>query len=239
MKWSNKYSKKSPKSYEEVRETQADFPKKLVPARISRVIALGLQPMKDYKTGANKPPVYQVKVTFEAPSVPSKNNQGYPAWVSKKYNVLKEDGKMSSSTKSAWNQLLMELVPEMVEVVDGGDAYKNMKFVNISEDFDPEADLINKEVMLKVDQTSGGYNKVVSVTGLPDGLNVPELKTPPVFFDYDPEDTETALDKWDLLTTDEVWNLTHNLESGDVYAGIDEKSKVKPSDNELDDDIPF
>lgn len=129
-------------------------------ARVVQVIDLGVQ--KDEYNGEEKIKP-EVLVTFEFPTeLLVINGEERPRWLSKNYTV-------SLHEKAALTQLLNAVDP---------DGKLTKKGAN------PQG-ILGQACMITVGSTASGNAKVVGVSRLLKGLQVPELDNPTAFFDLD------------------------------------------------------
>lgn len=148
------------------------------PARLVRIIDLGVQPQKAFK-GEAKPPAHQVDWTYELLDVFMVDKEGNeiedkPRWVSERFNVNRPEADLAKSTK-------------------------RYKALDPDEDFDWEmTKLIGMPCMItithgenKKDPTRP-YENVGNVTAMraKDAAKAPELKNPSVVFTLDEPDME-------------------------------------------------
>ncbi|MCP8305392.1 MAG: hypothetical protein H3Z50_08025 [archaeon] len=228
--------------------------------RIAQIIDLGQQPQKDWQTGAEKDPLYEVMVTVEFPEVV--NDEGMPKWLSKRYNFpYAWPKKAGISKKSNLFKLMNTFYPDLMTESEHFPAYSY---------FHPTiwSKLLDTEVFVEVGQTSGGRPKIVNLSRVPDfgnPIDVPALATPPLLFDIDTAtvDQWLSLYKWlrkDLLnaldedTRKAAQNLEDQVPPEDQLKKREEEDKpaVKPGkakkakgpaqqadSGAFDDDIPF
>lgn len=134
-------------------------------ARICRIIDLGSQLVEDIKTGKTKGYRPKVSISFELPTETIEiDGEDKPRWLSK-ISVA------SSHEKSFVSQLVKAC----------GMKFEDVNNINV---------LLGKPLMIEVGLTSGGKNKVTSVSKLIKGMKVDDLKQDPLFFDFDEPDKE-------------------------------------------------
>ena len=153
------------------------------PARVVSIIDFGMQYATDYKTGevkkyddGNDVIQHKVWINFEFPDeLIDVDGEQEPRWYGKEYTV-------SAHEKSALYALLKAVDPKGV-ATEGG---RNVK------------GLLGLPAMVTIGSTSGGKAKIVSVSGVPKGMQVDALQNPEVLFDLDGDDLETfnSLPKW-------------------------------------------
>lgn len=179
-------------------------------ARVCRIIDLGIQQTEDLKTG--KPNGWRPKmsVSFELPTETIEvNGEDKPRWLSKISTVSKHE-----------KSFLFQLVKAT------GLRIEKLKSIN---------ELLGQPLMVEVGLTSGGKNKIVSVSRLIKGMQVDELSQEPVAFDFD-EPEEELLEKFpdfikDLLTK------SQNYKGSKVEAILNTTKEVEEEEEEEDCEV--
>ena len=132
--------------------------------RIVSVVDVGVQPQEDYETKEEKPPKEECFIAVEFPKLRmERDEEDLPRWLSKKFKVMgpQEFGYENSNVK------------KMLE--------------NLMEDGDWST-LVDVPVMCSIAHTVTGNPKIVSMTSVPEGVEVPALENEAVVFDfYDPD----------------------------------------------------
>lgn len=156
------------------------------PARVVQILSLGLQPQREYK-GQEKPPAYEVYVTYELSDEFMKNEDGEdikdkPRWLSERFPLHSLDSDLAKSTKR-----YLALDPEKEY---GGDWSKlagtpcMLTVVNNRSKSDPT----------KV------YDNIASISTmrLKEAARMPDLVNPAKVFDIDEPDMEVfgSLPQW-------------------------------------------
>jgi hypothetical protein len=135
------------------------------PARVQAIVAYGIQPMTDWKTGADKAPEKRLAVTFEFPteSVEVENDDGtistYPRRLTKEFKV-------SNHKKSGLMQLIMAVKPDATNLTQ----------------------LLSQPCSVTVGRTGTGKAKVESFSPIMKGMIVDDLMDGTVSFDFDEPD---------------------------------------------------
>jgi len=215
----NNRSAKPKRSKEEVMASQPKFPAKPVVGRIVRVVDYGMQPMQDWQTKEAKEPEHRLGITVEFPKV--RNEDDRPAWITKEMSV-------KSSENAALTKFLLEVAPEKVDLQEGHGKYEGMRFVNIDPSFSWNDDVINTPVLCNTGITSGGYNKIVSISGVPEGMEVGELENDPLVYELDPENPDG-----------ENWPRLNQFEKTRIMNGVDDTEVWKNLDVTTTEDVPF
>lgn len=153
------YAKKASKAKTRVKDG-------VYPARVVRVIDLGMQVQTDWKT--NEPKTWddgnimrkpEVWIDFEFPTETIElDGEERPLWLGKRYIV-------SNHEKSGMYQLLLA--------------------TGKNPDSGSVADLLGEALQVSVGTTSGGNAKITSVSALMSGFEVGELQNPTLLFDQD------------------------------------------------------
>lgn len=169
-------------------------------ARLVGLTDLGHQPAWEYQ-GEEVKDSYQVTFTYELPN--SKMADGRPHWVSEDVNVNDFEGDGISSK-----------MMKRVRAIDAN---------NKSEDGKDLTAMIGEPCMLTIDVNQKGYPKVKDASGVPAGLDIPELANPTFVFDMDSPDME----KWDTFpefTQKKIMNAMNFKDSmlGKLVGGSDE-----------------
>lgn len=154
------------------------------PGRVVQIISLGLQPQKPFK-GQDKPPAYELLVTYELVDEFMKDEEGNdiedkPRWVSETFamrNLMAENAKSTARYK----------VFDPDESLYGGDFSKILNQpCNVT--------IVNNKVGDKI------YDNVANVSAMRprDAEKCPELKNTPVVFDVEDPDVEVfkKFPKW-------------------------------------------
>ena len=206
---------------------ELNFPKKPLAARVVRVVDYGTQPDQDYTTGEEKKPVQKVSITFEFSGVRTGN--GDPAWVSKEYPLR-------TSENAGIVKFLMEICPDKVYLKDGQGKWEGRKFVEFDKNFTWEDDVINAPVLASVGKTSGGYDKIVSVSAVPDGMPVPDLENDTLMYEMDAEQGMDNMNKeaYAKLHKFDKYKLKNEVDYGDIY---DELLELEEEANASDADM--
>lgn len=155
------------------------------PARLVQVIGLGLQPQRAYK-GAEKPPAYMLKVTYELADEFLKDEDGEddptkPRWVWEDFPLHSLDSDLAKSTKR-----YLALDPEIEH--DGDWAGLLGKPCNVT-------------IVVNEGKDGNIYENVGAVTTMraKDAAKLPPLVHEPVAFDPDSDDVETFLSFGDRI----------------------------------------
>lgn len=143
--------------------------------RIVSIIDVGTQPQTDWQTKQPTDPKHIIMITFELPNkkITIKDNDGNeiekPRWITKDYL-------MSNSEMSSLYKLKKELVPDAESAIE----------------------LLNAPCMVGIGVTTGGNDKIVTVSQPVEGVEVPELSIDAFYFDFDHPDIElfNGLLKW-------------------------------------------
>lgn len=192
------------------------------PARVVRIIDLGLQVQKDWKTGeiklwenSGKPVIYpKIWVDFELPTeMITIKEEEKPRWLGREFTV-------SSSEKAA--------IKALITATGCGS--------NISM-------AIGKPVMVQVGHTQSGKAKVTNVMPIMKGLTVPPLVNSPVIFDLD----DPSPDAFDILPEFLKNMIIPHLPQGFITSppvesnggGDTQKETEVSSSSSFNDDIPF
>jgi hypothetical protein len=139
-------------------------------ARLVGLTDLGHQPGFQFK-GNDIPSAYKIEFTYELPN--SKTVDGRPHWISEDVKVNSFEGKGIISTMMA-----------RVRTLDPD---------NDSEDGKDLQALLTKPCMVTVSMGENGYPKLkgqACVSGIPMGMEVPELENPSFAFDMDDPDMD-------------------------------------------------
>jgi len=164
-------------------------------ARLVGLTDLGHQPGFQYK-GNDIPSSYKIEFTYELPN--SKMKDGRPHWISEEVKVNNFEGKGITSTMMA---RVRTLDPE-----------------NQSEDGSDLLVLLDKPCMVTVSEGDNGYPKLkgqACVSGIPMGMEVPELENP--MFSFDMSDPD--MDMWESFT---------DFKKGKIKAALDyDETKLK------------
>lgn len=153
------------------------------PARVVQIIDFGRQIETDYKTGevkkyddGNDIVKHKVWINFEFPTETIEiDGETKPRWYGKEFTI-------SNHEKSAMFSLLKAIDPKGTATNKG----RNVK------------GMLGLPAMVTIGSTSGGKAKIVSVSGVPKGMQVDALANPEVLFDLDGDDLDTfnSLPKW-------------------------------------------
>lgn len=139
-------------------------------ARLVGLTDLGHQPGFEYK-GSEIPSSWKIEFTYELPN--SRTKDGRPHWISEEVKVNDFEGKGITSTMMA----RVRTIDKDNDTNDGKDLTK----------------MLNKPCMVTVTVTETGYVKLkgqASVSGIPMGMEVPELENDTFVFDMDDPDME-------------------------------------------------
>jgi len=143
-------------------------------ARLVGLVDLGHQPGYVYE---GKQVESKFKILFLYELVDTAMEDGRPFWVEESVNVSdyepKQKGKVSST-------MMLR-----VRTLDGYDG--------VSDNGNNLAALIGKTCMVTSYQKDNGYAAIQTVAGMPQGMNVTELKNTPVTFNMDETDVDTFL----------------------------------------------
>lgn len=145
------------------------------PARVVSIIDFGMQYATDYKTGevkkyddGNDVIQHKVWINFEFPTETIEvDGENKPRWYGKEFTV-------SNHEKSALFSLLKAIDPKGENTNKG----RNVK------------GMLGLPAMVTIGSTSSGKAKIVSVSGVPKGMQVDSLQNPEQFFDLDSDDVE-------------------------------------------------
>ena len=205
------------------------------PARVAQVVDLGEQHDTIWMNGASKPQFYVVDAAGK--------------------NIKSADGFSKKTTEDTGHPVLMHKVQVNFEFpterinVNGEDKPRFQgKEYNVTntgalaklvEALSPGsksiADILGKECSVAIGSTSGGKAKVVSVSPIMKGMNVPELENPATVFDMDDPD----MGMWANLPN---W-LQEKVKSATNYAGSELEKRLsdeKPQNMEdFDEDLPY
>lgn len=173
-------------NFAEAKKSKKDFGRVedgAYPARVVQIIDFGRQVETDYKTGevkkyddGNDIVKHKVWINFEFPTETIEiDGETKPRWYGKEFTI-------SSHEKSAMFNLLKAIDPKGTATNKG----RNVK------------GMLGLPAMVTIGSTSGGKAKIVSVSGVPKGMQVDALANPEVLFDLDGDDLDTfnALPKW-------------------------------------------
>ena len=186
-------------------------------ARVVQVIDVGVQPQRAYQK-QEKPPVQQIRVTYELGTEFLEGDESKPRWISEQFPLYSLGSELAKSTKR-----YLAIDPSKAK---GGDWSKLVG----------DACLVQVTEYEKKDGTTG--NGVGSVAAPINGVPVPELVNEGSFFDMDAPDM-------DLFTTFPDWLkgvLTEeclSYEGSALHAALGGASAPAPEqDNDVDEDMP-
>lgn len=181
-------------------------------ARVVSVIDLGKHQRKNWKTQEveldkhNNPIIDRMLlVNFELPTervVIGEDDK--PRWLTKEY-------KLSFFEKSALTGL--------INAVSNGEQLKTLD------------QMIDRTCMVQVGTTSGGKDKVVAVSPMLKGMEVPELQNPTKVFDIDDPDLEV----WKVLPN----FIKEKIKASENFAESDLAAKIADLNEPEEEDIPF
>ena len=201
------------KSKEELQASQPKFDGKTVMGRIVKVIDYGHHTLIDYNTKQPRgEPEHRMAITVEIPSVRTEDDR--PAWLTKEISVK------TKSVNAAFVKLLRELCPGKVHLTDGKDNWEGFTFVNIR-GFDINTDLINKPVMVGTGMTSGGWNKITSISSVPDGIEVPPLENATLVYELNIENPDR--ENWNRLNNWEKSQIMKDEENPEFWTSFQEE----------------
>ncbi len=141
--------------------------------RLVGLTDLGHQPGFQFK-GNDIPSSFKIEFTYELPN--SRTQDGRPHWISEEVKVNSFEGKGITSTMMA-----------RVRTIDPN---------NDSEDGDDLTALLTKPCMITVSENENGYPRLkgqACISGIPMGMEVPELENPSFCFDMNDPD----MDVWE------------------------------------------
>lgn len=184
-------------------------------ARCIKVIDLGTQEQK-FKDNVNKQ--HQVFVMFELPKVLiDVDGEQKPQAISKKYNL-------SFNSKATFRKDLESWY---------GRKFKD-KDIQESGGFDPSKILGKPATLTVAHSDDGNYANIASVTGVMEGVEVPEQVNPSVLFDLDDFDR----DIWDSFSEKmQAWILKSPEAQAAVYG--QSMNQDRPAESIADSDLPF
>lgn len=165
-------------NFSETKKAKKDFGRieeGTFPARVVSIIDFGMQYATDYKTGevkkwedGNDVVQHRVWLNFEFPTETIEiDGEVKPRWAGREFVV-------SAHEKSALTALLKAIDPKGENTNKG----RNVK------------GMLGLPAMVTIGSTSSGKAKIVSVSGVPKGMQVDSLQNPEQFFDLDSEDVE-------------------------------------------------
>ena len=207
------------KSKEEVMESQPHFPGTPVVGRIVRVVDYGHQPMTVFGTGEPKDPEHRIGITVEFPFIRTEDDK--PAWITKMITV--KDDVEEYHPKAGIIHFLQAVVPDCLEDVERpwekgpGGVWKAVKI----NEFSWSEDVINTPVLCNTGVTSGGYNKIISLSQLPQGMEVPELENETLVWEMNPDQPDE--DGWKMLNDFERRMIMKEVNNPEVWKDLDDK----------------
>lgn len=189
-------------------------------ARLVSVVELGEQP-RSYQ-GQEKPPAIQLNFTFELP--------GDLIEIEKDGNVEKKPRWVSINNVNFFTDEKARLVEIVTALDPNGEAEGQL------------ANLVGRPCFVTIEHKEFNgkqYAKVKAISGVPEGMAVPELDNEPRVFDWDAPDKAV----WDTLPDwiQEKITTALNYKGSNVEAMVlgntgEVNDAVEP---QLDDDIPF